>query len=514
MARQNTPDDYIYRMGDNDPSNDIISGEKGSDSNLSTGFRVGGMSTDRDNTLMNKAATEGTGNVNLDEGVNYGIMGPQTQQRTAEQVFGNLNDPYIPENAQQQYKALATEEEAPGQFQNETESSRAFMDEQRLSDSSSAAQANTALMGASQVARTEQALIPGDLTAVGFDAAQIGEDIESALMTDYANLSAAEIIQAEAATAPLTEQALMSTQMDELLQGVESGKIPAWAQPAVAAAEAQLRARGVDKSSVGRATMMNAIIQSALPIAQANAQAEYGAWSQNLSNEQQAAMLNAQQGVQVQLSNLSNEQQKLLVNQQTRFSSLLNDQASANAAKQFNAASENQINSFNNQLAAQVGMYNAGQMNTMGQFNAQLSQQADATNVAALNAMTTFDAQIQMQRDTFNSQMYSAIEQSNVQWRRQMNQIDTAGENAVNQANAINAFNLSNQALTLMWQDMRDAAMWVRDDVQSQAERDIRLAIAAMSNETQAKMLDAEGERTTWMAVGNFISKMYGTNTE
>ena len=151
-------------------------------------------------------------------------------------------------------------------------------------------------------------------------------------------------------------------------------------------------------------------------------------------------------------------------------------------------------------------------MNTMGQFNAQLSQQADATNVAALNAMTTFDAQIQMQRDTFNSQMYSAIEQSNVQWRRQMNQIDTAGENAVNQANAINAFNLSNQSLTLMWQDMRDAAMWVRDDVQSQAERDIRLAIAAMSNETQANLLDAEGELATWQAVGGFISRMYGND--
>ena len=46
--------------------------------------------------------------------------------------------------------------------------------------------------------------------------------------------------------------------------------------------------RGLSASTVGRDALFNAIIQSALPMAQSNAQALQQRAQQNLSNEQQA----------------------------------------------------------------------------------------------------------------------------------------------------------------------------------------------------------------------------------
>ena len=54
---------------------------------------------------------------------------------------------------------------------------------------------------------------------------------------------------------------------------MESGEIPLWARPAVASVEQMLAKRGMEVSTVGRDALLNAIMTSALPIAQSNAQA-------------------------------------------------------------------------------------------------------------------------------------------------------------------------------------------------------------------------------------------------
>ena len=71
----------------------------------------------------------------------------------------------------------------------------------------------------------------------------------------------------------LPEEALVSNQLDSLLKGMENGEIPTWAGPAVSAVEQMLAQRGLSASTVGRDNLFNAIIQSAVPLAQANAQA-------------------------------------------------------------------------------------------------------------------------------------------------------------------------------------------------------------------------------------------------
>ena len=100
------------------------------------------------------------------------------------------------------------------------------------------------------------------------DIAEIGNDPE-ALEDRLADFSEEQrgIIEG------LPEEALVSTQMNGLLEGIESGEIPMWARPAVASVEQMLAKRGLSASTVGRDSLFNAIIQSAMPIAQSNAQA-------------------------------------------------------------------------------------------------------------------------------------------------------------------------------------------------------------------------------------------------
>ena len=61
-----------------------------------------------------------------------------------------------------------------------------------------------------------------------------------------------------------------------------------------------------------------------------------------------------------------------------------------------------------------------------------------------------------------------------------------AGQNAVNQANAMNAFNLSNQGLSFLWQEMRDAAKWEYEAAENDEERASSMAVAALTNEAAA----------------------------
>ena len=87
---------------------------------------------------------------------------------------------------------------------------------------------------------------------------------------------------------------------------MENGEIPVWARPAVASVEAMLARRGLSASSVGRDSLFNAIVQSAMPIAQSNAQAIQQSVTQQKTIEAQTAEANAQRMQQTALVNSSN----------------------------------------------------------------------------------------------------------------------------------------------------------------------------------------------------------------
>jgi len=371
--------------------------------------------------------------------------------------------------------------------------------------------------------------------------------------------------------AGLPDEALVSTQMNALLEGMESGEIPAFARPAVAAVNEMLAQRGLDASTVGRDALFNAIIQSAMPLAQSNAQsikesvfsqrnieaqaeqmnaqmaqqramtnservfnlnmAQFSADQQRalsnskflqttslteVANDQQASIQeamsmaqldlatldsntklvaqNAQTMLQRDMANLNNRQQAEVLTSQMRQQGLLSDQAAQNASQQFNATSENQTNQFMASMAANMEQFNKTQQNAMEQFNVTQENQARAAEEAAELEVARLDAQLSTQIDQFNSQQEfareqfntqnaQAIEQSNVAWRRQANTVNTAAINAVNQQNAQNAFGLSTQAMSFLWQELRDQMDYSFRAWDNDQQRKASLMVAALGNE-------------------------------
>ena len=144
--------------------------------------------------------------------------------------------------------------------------------------------------------------------------AQIGnipQDIASSIVEDPAEVEAridTQPIEVQAAIAALPTEALVSSQMETLLADLDNGEAPVWARPALEFVNQNLSQRGLNVSSVGRDSMFNAIIQSAVPIAQSNAQALQARAAQNLSNQQQANLAQTTADMQVRMANLSNQQ--------------------------------------------------------------------------------------------------------------------------------------------------------------------------------------------------------------
>jgi hypothetical protein len=280
---------------------------------------------------------------------------------------------------------------------------------------------------------------------------------------------------ATAAQAEVDPRATVKGQLTDLLQDPDQ----TWAQGATRKANETMAARGLGSSTMAGEAITNAAIESALPIAQADAQiyATYGL--ANLNNRQAVALQNAQQYASINLANLNNEQQANITNQQARLTTLLSDQAADNAAKNFNATSENQVAEFMSQLSQQASQFAAGQVNAMTQFNA-----------GQTNSWQQFQDNLVNQRDQFNSTQAATIDAANVAWRRSLNTANTAAVNAANATNAQNRLNLSNYALNAVWQEARDEANFAFTQSENQATRAGNIAMAAFQNAAYKDLLD------------------------
>jgi hypothetical protein len=78
--------------------------------------------------------------------------------------------------------------------------------------------------------------------------------------------------QIQAATATPTSQATVQGQLEGLMQQFEGGATPAWAAGAMRNATAAMAARGLGASSMAGQALVQAAMESALPVAQADAQ--------------------------------------------------------------------------------------------------------------------------------------------------------------------------------------------------------------------------------------------------
>ena len=210
----------------------------------------------------------------------------------------------------------------------------------------------------------------------------------------------------------------------------------------------------------------------------------------NLNNRQQAAVLNAASFLQMDMSNLDKEQQMTLFKAQEIVNTMLSDQSADNAAKQFNAASQNQVDQFYANLASTVSQFNSDQMNAMMRFNA-----------GEANALEQFNVQQENARDLFNAQNYLTVAQANAQW---IQSITTAANAAANQANrdaAMAANNLALNAYNSVVQAQRDIMAWAWQTADNDAERYNKIAVANIA-------ADGDGAGLIEQASGDFLGML------
>jgi len=294
------------------------------------------------------------------------------------------------------------------------------------------------------------------------------------------------------------------------------GEIPNWAKGAYRLAEDRMSARGLSNSTLAGEAITTSLMQAALPIAQQDAQIfstlklakldkkAQGAFLRagyianldmaNLNNRQQAAVVNAQSFLQLDLRNLDNRQQEAVINTQNRLQKLLSDNAAINAARQFNAASRNDVNKFFAELGVQVETFNASQANAMSQFNA-----------GQINSISALNAQMEDARQKFNVSNALAIEQSNANYLRGINTSNTAMQNQFNLINSQNLLNVSNTAFANEIQLWRDNAGYLFTAAQNELDRDHQMAVMNTQNQQWFQRYNTQQKDSFWSGVGNFL---------
>ena len=414
---------------------------------------------------------------------------------------------------------------------------------------------------------------------------QAGELVTGTGVDAVAAAQATAQTQAAAAQANPSQQAMVQDQLTGLMNQFVGGATPAWASGAIRTANAQMAARGLSASSMAGQAIVQAAMESAMPIAQADAATVAKFESQNLSNRQQSAMLaaeqrakflgqefdqafqtkvqnasriadianqnftaeqqvqlensrvantmnlqnlsnsqalvmseaaalaqldvsnlnnrqatavqNAQNFLQVDMANLSNQQQTELFKSQQRVQSLFTDQAATNAAAQFNASSQNQVDQFFANLGSQVSQFNATQQNAQAQFNA-----------GQTNTVERFNAELNNQRDQFNAQNQMVIAQSNAQWRRQIATADTAAVNRANELNANAILDISKTAYDNVWTYYADTMEWAWTSAESEMQRLNDIAVAKLSADQAAAASKAASSSAAGSALGNLVGTL------
>lgn len=302
---------------------------------------------------------------------------------------------------------------------------------------------------ASQARAVKGAAAKGEAATMVAQVGNIPEAITAAITDDPATVEAQldnQPVEVRAAVAALPPEALVSSQMETLLGGLESGEVPAWAKPAVAAIEQNLAQRGMSASTVGRDSLFNAIIQSALPIAQSNAQALQTRAAQNLTNQQQANIANAQLDMTRRMQNLANQQTAgsqtaQMANDMAQLQSQFRQQATMATAEQTQQVRLQNLQ--NQQRSAELNAQNQQAMNAQNLSNTQqvelanlqIQSQTDLANMSADNQAKLAEFQTAAEFLAKNAEFKQQMELANLSSEQQTR---LANLSALNQASADN----------------------------------------------------------------------------
>ena len=273
----------------------------------------------------------------------------------------------------------------------------------------------------------------------------------------------------EAATGTPSTDATVQGQLTSLMKDFEGGDPPPWAAGAMRAATAAMAARGLGASSMAGQAIIQAAMESALPIAQIDASTFASFEAQNLSNKQQAAMFAAEkraeflglefnQNFQTRVANAAKvseianinftaEQQIALENARlTQEVDLANlNVASAKTLSDAAALSQLDLTNLNNRQQAQVqnakafldmDMANLNNEQQMAMFKSQAVANSILTDAAAENANAQFNASSENQTNQFFANISAQISEFNVEQKNAISKFNAGESNALEKFNA------------------------------------------------------------------------------
>lgn len=299
-------------------------------------------------------------------------------------------------------------------------------------DSTQAAQTDPNDPRAKITAQASTKSMVGDLTAAEGVAHVIdspakreleaGEIVEPVANAEKAKKFTEEV---QAATATPSEKATVAGQMKTLTEGFDATNPPPWAAGALRGVMAQMQARGMGASSMAGQAMVQAALESALPIASADAQTQASFEAQNLSNRQARAMLAAEQ--------------------RAKFLGMEFDQAFQ--AKVMNASKVSDIANMNFNAEQQVILENSRAVNTMNLANLSNRQALVMAEASALANLDIANLNNRQQAQVENAKNFLQIEMTNLSNQQQTELFksqsmqtalfnDQAAENAAKQFNA------------------------------------------------------------------------------
>lgn len=226
-------------------------------------------------------------------------------------------------------------------------------------------------------------------------------------------------------TADPSTKALVQGQLDNLMDDFEGGATPVWAAGAMRTALAALNARGLNASSLAGQAIVQAAMESAIPIAQTDAGTVAKFELENLSNRQQATILGAEQ----RATFLG---QEFDMEFQTRVK---------------NASTISEIAKQNYDADVQIALENARMANTVDLANLEAENAKVLSDAAALTKMDLTNLTNKQQAEVANAENTLAMDMKNLDNKQQVTVLkgeakvqalfkDQAAENAAAQFNA------------------------------------------------------------------------------
>ena len=342
-----------------------------------------------------------------------------------------------------------------------------------------------------------------------------------------------EASTAKAATATFTQQleaksvkgevsaaATVSFQMEKLMKQFDDGT-PAWAAGALRKANAAMAARGLAGSSMAGAAIVQATMESTIPIAQSDAATFAAMDIENLRNEQTVALANAAAAQNFALANLSNEQavniQNSMNNANLQLKNLSNEQEAVLATAQFKAALLGQ----ELDISANVAIANAARYASVNDINLTNRQQTsilkstqnldiEMTNLS--NSQQTALANLQvkaamMGQELTNEQQMAVLESTQA--------FEVSMQDATNRQQAFIQDAVSRAAMEgRVLDNKQQTALFNVSNVV--AEREIELnneqqtAIFNMSNKLEVDMANLSNRQQTALANAQIEAAMKG----